>query len=71
MTTIRDAHSWRSKAPVIRRATPQWFISMDKPGPNGKTLRENALEGHRRDRILPGRPAATACAPWSKAGRTG
>jgi isoleucyl-tRNA synthetase len=31
MTTIRDAHSWRSKAPVIRRATPQWFIAMDKP----------------------------------------
>jgi len=43
MTTIRDAHSWRSKAPVIRRATPQWFISMDRPGPNGKSLRENAL----------------------------
>jgi isoleucyl-tRNA synthetase len=43
VTTIRDAHSWRSKAPVIRRATPQWFISMDKPGPNGKSLRENAL----------------------------
>ena len=32
VTTIRDAHSWRSKAPVIRRATPQWFIAMDKPG---------------------------------------
>ncbi len=44
MTTIRDAHSWRSGAPVIRRATPQWFIAMDKPGPNGKTLRENALK---------------------------
>ena len=44
ITTIRDAHSWRSKAPVIRRATPQWFISMNKPGPNGKSLRENALK---------------------------
>jgi isoleucyl-tRNA synthetase len=44
ITTIRDAHSWRSKAPVIRRATPQWFISMDKPGPNGNSLRENALK---------------------------
>ena len=44
ITTIRDAHSWRSKAPVIRRATPQWFIAMDKPGPNGKSLRENALK---------------------------
>ena len=23
-------HSWRSKAPLIFRATSQWFISMDK-----------------------------------------
>ncbi|HRK67229.1 MAG TPA: class I tRNA ligase family protein, partial [Hyphomonas sp.] len=38
ITTIRDAHSWRSKAPVIRRATPQWFIAMDKPVHGGKTL---------------------------------
>ncbi|MFO1013308.1 MAG: isoleucine--tRNA ligase [Caulobacteraceae bacterium] len=40
-------HSWRSKAPVIFRNTPQWFIRMDQPieGPNhgGKTLRETAL----------------------------
>ena len=36
--TVRDAHSWRSKAPVLRRATPQWFISMSKGG-----LRETAL----------------------------
>jgi len=48
MTTIRDAHSWRSKAPVIRRATPQWFIAMDTPGKDGTVLRETvmkALEG--------------------------
>ena len=44
MTTIRDAHSWRSKAPVIRRATPQWFIAMDKPVHAGKTLRELAMK---------------------------
>ena len=44
VTTIRDAHSWRSKAPVIRRATPQWFIAMDKPVHDGKTLRELALK---------------------------
>ena len=41
-------HSWRSKAPVIFRNTPQWFIRMDQPieGPNhnGKTLRETALQ---------------------------
>jgi len=44
VTTIRDAHSWRSKAPVIRRATPQWFIAMDKPVHAGKTLRELAMK---------------------------
>jgi isoleucyl-tRNA synthetase len=26
-------HSWRSKAKVIYRCTPQWFIAMDKPIP--------------------------------------
>jgi isoleucyl-tRNA synthetase len=26
-------HSWRSKAKVIYRCTPQWFVSMDKPLP--------------------------------------
>ena len=32
-------HCWRCKEPVIFRATPQWFISMDKTG-----LREQALK---------------------------
>ncbi|MDD3029052.1 MAG: isoleucine--tRNA ligase [Alphaproteobacteria bacterium] len=38
-------HSWRSKAPLIFRTTPQWFIAMDKKieGQN-KTLREVALD---------------------------
>ncbi len=36
-------HSWRSKAPVIFRNTPQWFIGLDKKLPEGKTLRETAL----------------------------
>lgn len=35
---LRDAHSWRSKAPVIRRATPQWFISMSKDDLRGKAM---------------------------------
>ena len=26
-------HSWRSKAKIIFRCTPQWFIPMDAPGP--------------------------------------
>src|SRR5262249_49706491 len=38
-------HSWRSKAPVIFRATPQWFAAIDKPfdGSHGKSLRDIAL----------------------------
>jgi len=38
-------HSWRSKAPVIFRNTPQWFIALDKPLAhlNGRTLRQVAL----------------------------
>jgi isoleucyl-tRNA synthetase len=32
-------HSWRSKAPLIFRATPQWFIRMDGP----ERIREKAL----------------------------
>ncbi len=31
-------HSWRSKAPLIHRATPQWFISMDSHGLRKKAL---------------------------------
>jgi isoleucyl-tRNA synthetase len=38
-------HSWRSKAPVIFRTTPQWFIALDKPLEHlsGRTLREVCL----------------------------
>ena len=32
-------HSWRSKAPLVHRATPQWFISMDS-----HKLRQKALK---------------------------
>lgn len=31
-------HCWRCKKPVIFRATPQWFISMDKTGLRKKAL---------------------------------
>ncbi|MCK5508562.1 MAG: isoleucine--tRNA ligase, partial [Desulfobacterales bacterium] len=33
-------HCWRCKKPVIFRATPQWFISMDKTGLRDKALNE-------------------------------
>jgi isoleucyl-tRNA synthetase len=41
-------HSWRSKAPVIYRNTPQWFVAIDRPlddgmGTYGATIRERAL----------------------------
>ena len=36
-------HCWRSHKPVIYRATKQWFILMDKPFFEGKTLRQIAL----------------------------
>jgi isoleucyl-tRNA synthetase len=38
-------HSWRSKAPLLFRNTPQWFIAMDKAAPSlgNRTLREIAL----------------------------
>ena len=37
-------HDWRSKTPVIFRATEQWFIGVDRPSArSGETLRSLAL----------------------------
>ncbi len=41
-------HSWRSKAPIIYRNTPQWFAAIDRPVGDGQdtygtTIRERAL----------------------------
>ncbi|WP_374642641.1 isoleucine--tRNA ligase [Tabrizicola sp.] len=41
-------HSWRSKAPVIYRNTPQWFVAIDRKledglGTYGDTIRSRAL----------------------------
>jgi len=33
-------HCWRHKSPIIFRATPQWFISMDQKGLRAAALRE-------------------------------
>ena len=57
-------HSWRSKAKIIFRCTPQWFIPMDKPTPapgagasdsNAPTLREVALDAIEHTRWVPER----------------
>jgi len=38
-------HCWRTKKPLIYRATNQWFISIDdKPSDSDLTLRDSALE---------------------------
>ena len=41
-------HCWRTKTPLIYRATPQWFISMDRNG-----IRSGALEAIRGVRWIP------------------
>ena len=56
-------HSWRSKARIIYRCTPQWFIPMDKgvdvppsrlrEGTNAPTLRNIALDAIERTRWVP------------------
>ncbi len=49
--TVRHSypHSWRSKAPLIFRATDQWFIAMDGPS----RLREKALAAIDATRWIP------------------
>jgi isoleucyl-tRNA synthetase len=42
-------HCWRHKTPIIFRATPQWFISMDQNG-----LRETAMQAIKETRWMPG-----------------
>ena len=42
-------HSWRSKAPLIFRATPQWFIRMDGP----EAIRARALEEIAKTHFVP------------------
>ena len=41
-------HCWRHKTPIIFRATPQWFISMDQNG-----LRDSALQAIQQTRWMP------------------
>ncbi|MCS6891666.1 MAG: isoleucine--tRNA ligase [Rhodovarius sp.] len=42
-------HSWRSKQPVIFRATPQWFIAMD----DANAIRQKALAAIAATRFIP------------------
>ncbi len=55
-------HSWRSKAKVIYRCTPQWFVPMDRPLAGDSTLRQTALAAIAATRWVPekGRNRITA-----------
>ena len=44
-------HSWRSRAPLIFRATPQWFVRMDGP----EQIRKNALAAIEATHFVPDR----------------
>ncbi|MCK0098966.1 isoleucine--tRNA ligase [Qipengyuania sp. S6317L1] len=46
-------HSWRSKAKVIYRCTPQWFVPMDKDLDGGGTLRSRAMSEIDRVEFIP------------------
>ena len=51
-------HSWRSKAPVIFRATPQWFIAIDKPieiegAGEARSIRDRALAAIEETQFVP------------------
>ena len=37
-------HCWRHHTPIIYRATTQWFVGMDLPGADGRTLRDIARQ---------------------------
>ena len=46
-------HDWRSKTPVIFRATEQWFVGVDRPMPEGDTLRARAIAAVRDTVFVP------------------
>ena len=51
----RYPHCWRCKKPVVFRATPQWFITMDQTATTGEniSLRENSLKQLEQIKWLP------------------
>jgi isoleucyl-tRNA synthetase len=59
-------HSWRSKAKVIQRATPQWFIPMDQSGDarastsSARTVQEEAFLSPVRPEPVEGRAHGTS-----------
>ena len=58
-------HSWRSKAPLIYRATPQWFISMEKD-----SLREKAIKAINETTFYPKKEKKDYC-QWLRGDQIG
>ena len=50
-------HCWRHHTPIIFRATPQWFIGMDRGGAGGATVREIAARAVAATEFFP---------PWGR-----
>jgi isoleucyl-tRNA synthetase len=46
-------HDWRSKTPIIFRATEQWFVAMDKPFGDGPSLRDRAMQAIEKTAFVP------------------
>ena len=46
-------HDWRSKTPVITRATEQWFIAVDGNYLDGQTIRQRAMGARNATRFTP------------------
>jgi len=46
-------HDWRSKTPIIFRATEQWFVAMDKPFGDGPSLRDRAMQAIEKTDFVP------------------
>jgi len=69
-------HSWRSKAKVIYRCTPQWFIAMDRPLPSplegeGRLSEAERGEGALASGSTPPHPSAASPLPPSPSGGEG
>jgi len=47
-------HCWRTKTPLIFRATPQWFLSMGRDGMSGNNLLGDALKAVQDVEWIPG-----------------
>jgi isoleucyl-tRNA synthetase len=67
-------HSWRSKAKVIFRCTPQWFVPMDRPLPSPSSSEEGlgvvaVGSGGTPERTAP-QPATTPDPSFEKEGGT-